>query len=444
FEEILAYHLEQAQRLLSELGPLDDAGSDLGLRAAAHYMASGRRASDRSDDRAAATLFQHAVDLLPESHPDRARAFYEVGRAAARSLDPRIAFAAFEAAVAAAATSGQRSIEWMARIGRSTMQTLIDPLGKSTDDLRAELTAARAELDGSGDDEALAVVWSGLAQVEWMPCRFDAAREAAMRAVDHARRWGDRPLLMDAMILKLAAELLGSTSPAEGWPFLDDAVAEFGRDGFFGHVASVHEACFHAMSGDIERARRLIRESEELAERFGADFWATASYEFGGEIEMIAGNAEAAERAFRKEYDTHVRLGDEGHGSTGAAYLAFALARLGRFDEAEGLATTARTLGAEDDVATQATACSAQALVLSARGEHDEALDLARAAVEMYARGQSPWFHGNALMALAAVCREAGSAGEAADAAAGALAAYERKGIEPAAASARAFLDEVR
>ena len=443
FEEILAYHLERAHGLLGELGPLDDAGRELGLRAAKHYVDSARRASDRSDDRAAATLFRHAADLLPEGHADRARALYEVGRAAARSLDPRIAHVAFDQAAAAAAARGQRPLEWMARIGRSTMATLVDPLGKTTDDLRAELAAARAELDGSEEDEALAVVWSGLAQVEWLPCRFDEARTAAIQAVEHARRSGDRSVLRDAMILKLAAELLGSTSPTEGWPSLDAALAEVGRDGFFGHVAMVHGACFDAMAGDVDRARERIRESEELAERFGAEFWATASYEFGGGIGMIAGDVPAAERAFRKAYETDLRLGDEGHGSTVAAYLAQALARLGRFDEAEELAGTARAMGAEDDVATQATARSAQALILSAHGEHVEARRLAREAVAMFARGQTPWFHGDALMALAEVARAAGLPDEAAEAAAGALAAYERKGVEPAAASARAFLDEL-
>ena len=107
FEEILAYHLEQAHRLLAELGPLDEAGRELGLRAAGHYAASARRASDRSDDRAAATLFRHAADLLPEGHPDRPRALYDVGRASVRGLDPRVAFAALDEAVAAAAASGQ-------------------------------------------------------------------------------------------------------------------------------------------------------------------------------------------------------------------------------------------------------------------------------------------------------------------------------------------------
>ena len=271
FEEILAYHLEQAHRLLAELGPLDEAGRELGLRAARHYAASARRASDRSDDRAAATLFRHAADLLPEGHPDRPRALYDVGRASLRGLDPPVAFAALDEAVAAAAASGQRSIEWMARIDRGLVQMMIDPIGFTSDDLRAEVAAARAELEAGGDDEALAVVWMGLVQVEWNPCRFDAAREAAIHAVEHARRTGDRSLVMDAMTFKLATELLGSTTPAEGWPSLEAVVTELGREGLIGHVVLVQEACFAAMTGDFVRARGRIREAEALAERFGSD-----------------------------------------------------------------------------------------------------------------------------------------------------------------------------
>jgi tetratricopeptide (TPR) repeat protein len=245
------------------------------------------------------------------------------------------------------------------------------------------------------------------------------------------------------MTLLLATELLGSTSPAEGRPSLEAAAAELGREGFIGHVMLVQEACFHALTGDFVRARERIRESEVLAERFGSAFWASASYEFGGEIELMAGDDEAAERSFREEYEIHRRMGDEGHGSTSAAYLAFALGRLGRFDEAEELATTARATGADDDLATQASARSAQALVRSARGEHDEARRLAREAVDLYANAQSPWFHGNALMTHAEVARAAGLPEEAAEASRGALAAFERKGHAPGAASARALIDEV-
>ncbi|MGZ5293826.1 MAG: ATP-binding protein [Actinomycetota bacterium] len=443
FEEILAYHLEQAHRLLSELGPLDESGHDLGLRAAARYAASARRASDRSDHRAAATLYRHAADLLPEGDPTRPRTLYELGRASARSLGPLEASAALDAAVAAAAAGGQRSIEWMARIDRGLEQLMIDPIGFTSDDLRAEVAAARAELEAGGDDEALAIVWFALANVEWMPCRFDVAREAAIHAVEHARRTRDRTLLMDTMTLQVGAELLGSTTPSEGRPLLDAVTAEFGGEGQLGHASLIQEACFAAMSGDFDDARRWIRESEALAERFGSDMWVTASYEFGGEIELMAGDPAAAERFFREEYELHRRLGDEGHGSTSAAYLALALMGLGRSDEAEELATIARTIGADDDLATQASARSAQALVRSSRGEHDEARRLAREAVDLYAGAQSPWFYGDSLMTLAEVAHAAGPPEDAVEAARAALAAYERKGNEPGAASARALLDEV-
>jgi class 3 adenylate cyclase/tetratricopeptide (TPR) repeat protein len=443
FEEILAYHLEQAHRLLSALGPLDEAGRELGLRAATHYAASARRASDRSDNRAAATLFRHAADLLPEGHPDRPRTLYEVGRASARSFVPLVASTELDEAAAAAAASGQRSIEWMARIDRGVVQMMINPIGFRSDDLRAEVAAARGELEAGADDEALAVVWMGLVQAEWNPCRFDAAWDAAINAVDHARRSGDRSLLMDAMTMKTGAELLGSTSPTEGRPLLDEMVTELGRDGLVGHVALVQEACFDALTGDFDRARERIKESIAFAERFGAEFWVTASYEFGGEIELMAGDPEAAERWFRKDYEIHRRLGDEGHGSTSAADVARALCGLGQFDEADEFATIARTIGADDDLATQGFARSAQALVRSARGEHDEARRLAREAVDLYVGAQSPWFHGNTWMTLAEVARAAGLPEEAAEAARAALAAFERKGNEPGTASARALIDEV-
>jgi ATP/maltotriose-dependent transcriptional regulator MalT len=262
--------------------------------------------------------------------------------------------------------------------------------------------------------------------------------------VEHARLSQDRSLLIEATTIRLGADLLGSTSPDEARPVLDDAVAEFGGDGIVGHVVLVNQACFDAMAGDLVRARERIEESEALAERFGSYFWATASYEFGGHIELMAGNREAAERLYREEYELHRRTGDEGHGSTTAGYLALALCRLDRFDEAEEFATIARTIGAEDDLATQASARSAQALVRSAGGEHGEARRLARESVEMYADAQSPWFQGDVAMILAEVARAAGRAEEAAEAAAVAMAAYERKGHQPGAASARAFLHELR
>jgi tetratricopeptide (TPR) repeat protein len=331
----------------------------------------------------------------------------------------------------------------MARIDRSGVQQLTDPHGMPTERLLAELAEARAVLEAEGNDEALAIMWLDFARAEWNPCRFDAAGEAAAHAVEHARRAGARAQLVDSMTILMASGHLGSSTPGQGRPVVQAAVDALGREGQVGQVAQVIEAYYDALSGDFDGARAGFRRAEDQAERYGAEVWKAACWEFVGEVELMAGDPEGAERAWRKEHELHLRIGDEGHASTSAGYLALALCRLGRFEEADDLATNARRLGAEDDLATQGTALAVQALVRSARGEHDEALRLARDAVDQWKDAQSPKFQGDTWTILAEVARAADLPDEAAEAARTALALYERKGNQPSAASARAFLDEL-
>ena len=438
--EIVAYHLERAYRLHEELGPLTDPAREVGLRAATHYAASGRRATERGDQSAAATLFRHAADLLPEGYPDRPSILYEVARAYGDTFQPRLAFAAADEAMQAAAAAGQTSVGWLARLERSFALQLMEPHAKPTQEIRDELDGAIAALEETGDDAGLATVWRRRAEIEWMPCRFDTAAEAAERAVEHARRAGKRSLLEHAVAIRSAAELFGTMRPAEMLPSLEAAAAEIGEEGLFGHLILVHRSAFAAMKGDLVTARRLSDEAIALAERMGVGFFVAVSCEFRGDFELQAGDAVAAEQAFRKHFEALDRLGDEGHKSLAAADLARALCRLDRLDEAETFARIALEVAAEDDVASQVFGRSARALVRSARGEHDEAIRLAREAVDMIADAEMPNFQGEAWMELAEVLRAAGRTGEASDAARTALGFFERKGNELAIASTQAFL----
>jgi len=79
--------------------------------------------------------------------------------------------------------------------------------------------------------------------------------------------------------------------------------------------------------------------------------------------------------------------------------------------------------------------------VLSARGRPDEAIALARESAQILADAQNPSLQGDVCMELAEILAAAGRPAEAVDAASQALAFYERKGIEPASASTRAFLE---
>jgi tetratricopeptide (TPR) repeat protein len=309
--------------------------------------------------------------------------------------------------------------------------------------LRAELDEALRAFEELGDDAALATVWTELAMVEWMPGRFYQANLAADRAIEYARRSGDRRLLARAFMPLIAGQMFGFATPDEGLRTLDELREDLSDSRMHEHMQLAVRGFYTAMQGSVEEARRLISLADEMAEALGAGFLGSADAELLGHIELYAGDAEAAERAFRRNYESLVGMGDEGHGSTGAANLARALYEVGRSEEAERYVEIALRTGAEDDVATQSPARSAQALVLAARGESAEAERLAREAVDLFADAESPNFQGDAWLDLARVLRMVGKHEEAGQAAREALALYERKGNRLASETAQAFIGEL-
>jgi tetratricopeptide (TPR) repeat protein len=438
-EEILGYHLERAHRLHADLGPIDDATKGLGLRAAAHLGASGRRASERGDVAAAANLFQRATDLLPVGSAERPQLLYELGGAMIQVGDVRLSFSASEQASTEAAAAGQKSLHWLARIQRTGAHALMEPHAVSTEDVRAELDEAIRVFEGLGDEAGLANAWLGLCDLEWMPCRFEDAELAAERAAEHARRAGDRRLLERALVRRSAAQYFDATPPGEMLEAVGTAVEEIGGTTGFRFLATAARGLCLAWRDDLDGARRLLDEADAIAEALGSSEMLMSSLECRGDVEFLADIA-AAERAFREYYRLTDELGDEGHKSTAAGHLARALAHLGRFEEAESYARIAIEAAAEDDLASQVLGRAAQARVLSAQGRHDEAISLAREAMEMFADAQMSSSQGDVCMELAEVLRAAGRPAEAAEAARSGLGHYERKRSVPSTKAARAFL----
>jgi class 3 adenylate cyclase/tetratricopeptide (TPR) repeat protein len=443
-EEIVGYHLEQAHAYRMQLGPPDARSDAIGARASARLASAGKRASGRGDHGAAANLLRRAVAVGPERGAERAQALYDLGDALGWVGEAQPAFAAFDEAVGVAAEAGNRSLEWLARIRRSSTQMLTDPHGKPTEEFRTELEEAARAFEQIGDDAALATVWTELAQIEWMPCRYVRAKSAARRAVEHARRSGDERLLAGAVVISVTASMFGAATPEDGTRELEELSEELSGGRVLESIALVARAVYAGMRGSFAEARRLMSHAGEIVQAIGLHFPGAAIQEELGQVELWAGDAAAAERAFRQNYTVLDELGDEGHKSTAAANLARALCELERFDEAEGYAEIAVRVAAEDDLASQTAGRSTRGLVLAARGEFDEAERLAREAVELYARAEAPNFQADTWMDLAKVLRMAGKAEEAAGAAREALALCERKGNQSASASTRAFLDGLR
>ena len=145
-------------------------------------------------------------------------------------------------------------------------------------------------------------------------------------------------------------------------------------------------------------------------------------------MELLAGDAAAAEVSLRSGFDALQQMGEHAFLSTTAAFLARAVFAQQRIDEAEELARLSARLSASGDLVTQVMWRSVQARILARRGRHAEAETLAREAVTLAERTDFLVDRGDALVDLAHILRDAGQRNEAATAAAEGLHLHERKG----------------
>ena len=190
FEEILGYHLEQAWRYLSELGPLDERGREIGEDASRRLASAGRRAFARGDIPGAASLLGRAAALLPVDHRERLRLLPEHGEALLLTGRYDEASAVLDEAIA-------RPDEAPAAAARATLVRML--VGLRTGDAgswRREtvdrtIAAARDVFAAEGDESGLAMAYRLLAWSAGTACRFGDAADASALAVEHARRAGD-------------------------------------------------------------------------------------------------------------------------------------------------------------------------------------------------------------------------------------------------------------
>ena len=129
-------------------------------------------------------------------------------------------------------------------------------------------------------------------------------------------------------------------------------------------------------------------------------------------IELLEGDAAAAERSLHPAYDGLRRQGLGIDAAQAAALLGRALLAQGRAAEAEALSHESELL-AGDDLKAAIAWRGVRAEALARRGEHGEAIAFARAAVGIAAATDALLDHADARLALAAALRAAGKGAEA-------------------------------
>ncbi|HSL63234.1 MAG TPA: adenylate/guanylate cyclase domain-containing protein, partial [Gaiellaceae bacterium] len=408
FDEILGYHLEQAYRYGSELGPVDDHGRALAVRAATKLAAAGRRAFAREDMSAAANLLRRAAELLPEDAPERLALLPDLGEALTQVGELAWAELFLDEAVERAEQADDAATAAEARLSQLSRQRYGgggDEADWSAAVLR-EVERSVPLFERAADDRRLARAWRLAMFAYGVSYRFGDAVVAGQRAAAHARRARDGRLEAVAASTSAMAALYGPTPVAEAIAHCEEALEQTSSNRKVHGFVMLLKAPLHAMLGEFELGRALYRDASAALHESGARIYAARISLESSIVELLAGDAEAAERELRRDYATLEAMGEQYLRPTVAAQLAQVLCVLGRTDEARGFATLARELAAEDDLESQALWRSAAAMVLVEQGTPDQAVEVAAGAVELFGRtdalvrlGEALEVHGAALLA---------------------------------------------
>jgi DNA-binding SARP family transcriptional activator/predicted ATPase len=335
-DELIGYHLESAYDAQAEIDPQAPELARLAADAARHLVAAGRRAYEERDPETSAGLLRRAAALIPSDARERlelapvlahALAWSDEREAAAKVLD--------EAEVAASNDEHMRARILVTRCN-------LELWGAAEGDVERMLEKVRKAIDvleAAGDDEALAVAHIVAWSVEERRSAGAGVRQLSSDeelglAAKHARAAGSR--LLEGMATSWLCVVL-----RRGWQpvdeakrrilaILDDPADRYARASALGGLGTLR-----AMEGAFDEGRALMAESHALIEDLGLRQTAAADSIALADVEIMAGDLDAAERFLRSGLAELDAVGDRFSAVNAAWRLALVLARRGQDSEAE-------------------------------------------------------------------------------------------------------------
>jgi len=338
YEEILGYHLEQAYRFRAELGPVDEQGLALARAGSERLRGAAERADARGDKLAQVNLLSRAVALLQADDGVRLELLAELGDALIETGEFARAETMLVGVIEAAARTDAPSIEARARIALSELRYSTEPGDVAGP--RREAEHAIRVFERTGDELGLARAWDLLGSLHHGQGQSTAAKKAWEQSIEHARRAGSRPDELSGLSNLAAVALWGPTHRIEARERCEEVLEQMKGD-LTGEAHMLGMlGCVHALEGSFEAARALHARRAAIFEELGMELAEARTSHGAGWVEMLAGDAAAAERILRHGYETLERMGAKTQLQVAGSYLAQALSMQGRYEEAERLASS--------------------------------------------------------------------------------------------------------
>jgi class 3 adenylate cyclase/tetratricopeptide (TPR) repeat protein len=433
YEEIIAYHLEQAYQYRTELGPPDAAAEALAAAAAARLANAGTRAHRRRDMHAAANLLRRAVRLMGNEDADRPRVLARLGDALWEAAEYTEADRVLSDALDVARSRHDEL--WAARAELSLLELRSSSEHLENSEIEPRLKWLTQELGRLGDVEG----------------HRDAVEFGAFHlfALGHAQQASE---LLEAITAEagdltssrgLFSSVLywGPTPVEEGIARIQAILDEAGPDPVVEHLLYRGLGALYGLMGSFDRGRELLERSRSLGLELGMRFRAEGvKGHFLGPLERLAGNLERAAQLEREAFESMTAAGDQAFASTAAGALAICLTEMGHFDEAEVYAQIATDTASSDDFVSQAMSRAVMGRILATRGEIEEGEAYAREAVRLVDASDYLTYRGEMQLELASVLTAAGRRDDAEEAVRRAIAHFEAKGATAWITRARKWL----
>jgi class 3 adenylate cyclase/tetratricopeptide (TPR) repeat protein len=422
-EEIVGYHLEQAYLAHADLGRVSAGSRAAALKGGQLLGRAGRRALDSDEFGAAASLLERAARLLAVEPAERAALLSDLGRALRGTGALDAAEAALVEAIEDARRHGDEATKLRAELERARLAFMRAPV--EPDALRAIARRAITVFEPVGSDADLADAWQVMGIAE-LAARDRGAQLAALeRGRTHALASGDTRRQIESWNEVGGAMLFGRTHVDETLAFLEEELAWARERGLAAVEADalLGGPYLYARLGRFDEARDRLERSKAICRELGIAYGLAEAHMAGAELEMLAGDAAAAERELRDAIRVATDMGASHYVALYRTRIAHVLVEQGRDEDALAELEQARDVGGEAP-RWRAT----RARVLAHRGDTGEAVTLARAAAASTAGSDDITRRAEILVDLAEVLRTNGDIAGATAALVEAIALHEEKG----------------
>ncbi|MDP9273464.1 MAG: AAA family ATPase, partial [Chloroflexota bacterium] len=282
YEEVIAYHLEQAHRYRAELGLSDELTRSLAADAASHLRAAGLRALGRLDAPAAESLLSRAVALVVDDR-ERGELLMHLADLAVDAGDFARGASRYLEVKAAAARAGDDLLALRAELEDRAWHTLIDPAADEGALLElANRVGALATARGNTQGRVLAEMVRAqlhLGHCHWMEDLAAAERARGLLTPrDDPRLWAG----INSMICNSLR--YGPVTAGDALARIEALANEGSAQGLL-----IFTSALLAMQGRIDEARARARAGRAYLEERGLLRLVGVQALHSGSLERIAG-----------------------------------------------------------------------------------------------------------------------------------------------------------